>query len=99
MYQLLLIRKWLMSIVFPGVAEVMASPFRPVSILIKLDFPTLERPIKAYSGKDPAGHFCTSVLLMVNSALVISMIVSAFYNVISDKGNTYFIRLHYLCAQ
>ena len=28
-----------MSMVFPGVAEVMASPFLPVSILMRLDFP------------------------------------------------------------
>ena len=46
-----------MSIVFPGVAEVMASPLRPVSILMRLDFPTLERPIKAYSGNIPGGAF------------------------------------------
>ena len=47
-----------------------------VNILIRLDFPTFERPIKAYSGKMPAGHFFTSVLLITNSALVISIFLS-----------------------
>ena len=63
----------MISMVFPGVAEVMANPFRPVSMLMRLDFPTFERPMKAYSGRFPAGHLRTSVLLMINSALVISM--------------------------
>ena len=67
-----------MSIVYPGVAEDMASPFLPVSILIRLDFPTLERPMKAYSGNVPPGHFLTSVLLMTNSALVISILLLVF---------------------
>jgi hypothetical protein len=71
MYQLLFIKKWFISIVLPGVAEVMANPFLPVSILIRLDLPTLERPIKAYSGFVPEGHFFTSVLLMTNVALSI----------------------------
>lgn len=73
MYQFLLMRKWLISMVFPGVAEVMARPFRPVSMLMRLDLPTFERPMKAYSGRLPAGHLRTSVLLIMNSALVISM--------------------------
>ena len=62
-----------MSNVFPGVEEVMANPFRWVSILIKLDFPTLLRPIKAYSGSWPCGHLATSVLLITNSALLITI--------------------------
>ena len=62
-----------MSMVFPGVEEVIASPLRPVNILMRLDFPTFERPIKAYSGNVPAGHFSTSVLLMTNSAFDISI--------------------------
>ena len=56
----------------------MASPLRPVSILMRLDFPTLERPMKAYSGSVPAGHFRTSVLLITNSALVISILAVTF---------------------
>lgn len=67
-----------MSIVFPGVEEVIASPLRPVSILMRLDFPTLERPIKAYSGNVSVGHLVTSVLLMTNSAFVISIFIVNF---------------------
>ena len=67
-----------MSMVFPGVADVMASPLRPVGMLLRLDFPTLERPMKAYSGNVPPGHFLTSVLLMTNSALVISILLLVF---------------------
>jgi len=63
----------LISNVFPGFCEVMASPFFPVSILIREDLPTLLRPIKAYSGRSPVGHFFTFVLLITNSALLISI--------------------------
>lgn len=58
---------------FPVSGEVMASPFFPVSILIREDLPTLLRPIKAYSGRSPVGHFFTFVLLITNSALLISI--------------------------
>ena len=84
--------------VFPGVAEVMASPFLPVSILMRLDFPTLERPMKAYSGNVPVGHFRTSVLLMTNSAFVISILLP-FWGFTCGKGSTNFISLHYLCPE
>ena len=87
-----------MSIVFPGVAEVIASPFLPVSILMRLDFPTLERPMKAYSGNVPVGHFRTSVLLMTNSAFVISILLP-FWGFTCGKGSTNFISLHYLCPE
>ena len=43
-------RKWFMSSVFPGVAEVIANLFCRVSIFMRLDFPTFERPMNAYSG-------------------------------------------------
>jgi len=46
-----------------------------VSILINDDFPTLDRPIKAYSGKKSFGHLSTSELLTINSAVLIFMIV------------------------
>ena len=74
-YQASLIRKWLISCVLPGIEEVIASPFLLVSMLINDDFPTLERPIKAYSGKFPEGHFVTSVLLIIKRALFISIII------------------------
>src|SRR5580693_5068890 len=42
--------KKMSSLVRPGVFEVRASARRPVSALIKLDLPTLERPANAISG-------------------------------------------------
>ena len=42
-------QKKISSWVRPGVCEVRASAFRPVSALIRLDLPTLERPAKAIS--------------------------------------------------
>src|SRR4029453_5829398 len=41
--------KKISSCVRPGVCEVRASALRPVSALIRLDLPTLERPAKAIS--------------------------------------------------
>ena len=64
-----------MSKVFPGVAEVLANFRWLASMLMRLDFPTLERPMNAYSGKDVSGHLAMSVLLMMNSADLISMFV------------------------
>jgi hypothetical protein len=37
-------------------------------MLINEDFPTLERPIKAYSGILSLGAFITLLLLIINSA-------------------------------
>ena len=73
MYQVPSMSKWLMSRVLPGVDEVMANPLRPVSMLMSDDLPTFDRPMNAYSGRSPAGHFVTSVLLMTNRASFISM--------------------------
>jgi hypothetical protein len=70
--------KWLISWVFPGVPEVLAKPFLEQSILIKEDFPTLERPIKANSGLPSMGHLETSVLEMLNSTVLICMLQSYF---------------------
>lgn len=60
-----------MSWVFPGLPEVFARLFLAVSIFMREDFPTLLRPIKAYSGKELSGHLLTSLLLITNSALLI----------------------------
>ena len=60
-----------MSRVFPGVADVFARAVRPVSMFIREDLPTLERPMKAYSGMFPSGHFFTSELLIIYSAVLI----------------------------
>jgi len=46
--------------------------------LINEDFPTLERPIKAYSGKGDCGHFSTSELLIINRAVLIRMVSRTF---------------------
>src|SRR5690606_12038538 len=78
-YQSLLIMKWFISWVLPGFCEVFAKPFLLVNALMREDFPTFERPIKAYSGKFGAGNLSTSVLLTTNSALLTSI----------DKGNIY----------
>lgn len=56
--------------VLPGVADVMASPLCPVSMFIRLDLPTFERPMKAYSCILWSGHFLTSELLIEKRALL-----------------------------
>jgi hypothetical protein len=63
-----------MSWVFPGVPEVLAKPFLDVNILIKEDLPTFDLPIKANSGLPSSGHLLTSVLEMMNSALLICIL-------------------------
>jgi hypothetical protein len=73
-YQFSLIKKWLMSCVFPGLLDVFAKSFLTTSMFINEDLPTFDRPIKAYSGSVGAGHFATSVLLITNSADLISKI-------------------------
>src|SRR4051794_4929265 len=47
--------KKISSWVRPGVCEVRASALRPVSALIRLDLPTLERPAKAISSPSIGG--------------------------------------------
>src|SRR5580765_4308721 len=50
------------SCVRPGVWEVRASALRPVNALIRLDFPTFERPANAISGPRIGGSlFVVSV--------------------------------------
>src|SRR5262249_10088033 len=50
-----LVSKKISSCVRPGVCEVRASALRPVSALIRLDLPTLERPANAISMQRMAG--------------------------------------------
>ena len=71
-------RKWLMRSVLPGVDDVMASFELRVSMLMRLDLPTFERPMKAYSGSPSFGHFSTCVLLTLNSAFLMSIELSVF---------------------
>src|SRR5690348_18379582 len=64
-------RKKLILWVRPGVFEVRASPLLPSKELINDDFPTLERPRKAISGRLPSTQWSRSKALLTNSALVI----------------------------
>src|SRR5262249_54078304 len=54
------------SCVRPGVCEVRASPLRPVSALIRLDLPTLERPAKAISMPHIGGSAASDPAAAVN---------------------------------
>jgi hypothetical protein len=69
-----------MSWVLPGVPEVLARPFLEVNMLINDDLPTFDLPIKANSGLPSSGHLLTSVLEMVNSALLICILQSYTLN-------------------
>ena len=62
-----------MSSVLPGVADVFANFLLRDNILIRLDLPTLERPMKAYSGFVSLGHIVTLGADSVNSAVFISI--------------------------
>ena len=53
----------------PGVLDTFASEFCPVSMLIREDFPTLERPITANSGNLGFGH-CSSLTLLLTYTAV-----------------------------
>ena len=81
-----------MSRVFPGVADVLASFLLLVSILIRLDLPTFDLPMKAYSGLLSAGHIDTMGALSVNSAFLISifLIILGAKVRISEKNAKYF---------
>src|SRR5574344_1615547 len=68
-----------MSSVFPGVALVLANFRLLVSILIKLDLPTFDRPINAYSALVSLGHMLTIGALITNSAFFISMSCIYFF--------------------
>src|SRR5215213_3787903 len=60
--------KKLSCCVRPGVCEVRASVFRPVSALTRLDFPTLERPAKAISTLLMGGRFLRELAAQMKSA-------------------------------
>lgn len=55
--------------VFPGLEEVRANSLRLQSIFIKLDLPTLLRPIKAYSGMEGLGQPFKSPELILKIAV------------------------------
>ena len=52
----------------PGVLETFARAACPVSILMRDDLPTFERPMTANSGSLGCGHCAMLVLLFTNSA-------------------------------
>src|SRR5438105_2702613 len=58
--------KKISSWVRPGVWEVRASALRPVSALIRLDLPTLERPAKAISIPAGGGSDSTEAAAQMN---------------------------------
>lgn len=66
-------RKWLMSSVLPGFWLVFASLGLWHMALIRLDLPTLLRPMKANSGSELSGHVLTSGLEMIYWAEVITI--------------------------
>ena len=68
---LLWISKKFISCVLPGLGEVWTSVFLLQIALIKLDFPTLERQIKAYSGLSLSGQCSNNAPLFKNVAEMI----------------------------
>lgn len=75
----------MISNVLPGLAEVFAKPLWLQSILIRLDLPTLERPMKAYSGLVSTGHFVMVGDEMVNSDFVIFIFPILSFNCQATK--------------
>ena len=71
--------KWLMSKVLPGFDDVLAKALRLVSILIRLDLPTLDRPIKANSGLVSFGHILSRGEEIVYSAFFIIILRSILF--------------------
>src|ERR1035437_7793780 len=63
-----LMRKWLISRVFPGVPETFARVLLPVIILINDDFPTFDRPMNANSGRSVSGQSFNEGLLAMKFA-------------------------------
>ena len=78
--------KWLMSCVLPGVAEVFAKDFLLHNMLIRLDFPTFDLPMKAYSGFLGGGQRSIVGLLVIKLAFLISTRIKN----INDKYTVFF---------
>ena len=75
----------MISWVFPGLDEVLASFLWLASILIREDLPTLDRPIKANSGLSGGGQSLTELLLFTKVALFISDFKVCGNNFFADK--------------
>ena len=67
-------RKWLTTLVFPGVEDVIASFRLPHRVLMREDLPTLDLPMKANSGNFLFGFCETRVLLPAKTASEIFII-------------------------
>ena len=74
-----------MSRVLPGVPETLASPGRPVSMLMSDDLPTLLRPMKAMSRSPSFGTCEMRSELHRNSAFEI-FIVRVFFRCAPDAS-------------
>ena len=71
--------KWFMSRVFPGVAEVLASPLCLHSMFMRLDLPTFDLPMNANSGLVSLGHSPTLGAEIEYSDFFISMIMIGYF--------------------
>jgi hypothetical protein len=75
----LFMMKKLISWVRPGVELVLTRCLRLTRVLISDDFPTLERPVKAISGKSSEGYWDGLTALLTNSADLMIMLFFGFY--------------------
>lgn len=68
-----------MSSVLPGFADVLASPLWLQSMFIRLDLPTFDRPMNAYSFFVSLGHLAIEGEDMLNSEVLIIMSVDLLH--------------------
>ena len=73
-----MIRKKLIDCVRPGVELVLANPLTPSRLLIKLDLPTFDRPVKTISGRLSFGNDSGDRAAAINFALAIFNYYSGF---------------------
>jgi hypothetical protein len=73
-----LIKKKLISRVFPGVFPILANPLRFRRLLINEDLPTFERPTKAISGMLSIGNCFFSTAPVIKSDDLIIIIIARF---------------------
>src|SRR5262245_42995402 len=72
-------RKRLTRRVFPGVRLTLASPLRCKRELMREDFPTFDRPMKATSGRSLFRNCSGPAQLLINSAVRILMLYPTIY--------------------
>ena len=84
----------------PGVLDVLASALRPVRALIKLDFPTFERPAKHTSIRSSKGKpdiATTPFIKTVFEAKSLRPVSNVFVSGSGARQNLTFIRQGWLC--